>query len=505
VVLALAVWTAAPLAWLLIRAARDHLVFTGSDGPFPADQLQYLAWIRDYSHHLLAGDRYEIPAGTHDFLQPMFLVSGGLLKAGLSPQAAYLVWTPVALLALAGGFGAYVFRLVATPGARAAGLFLALFFAAPAAPLLHWGDFGPSDLKAQTAVLAGETFAAGKLWGYAATAIAVGLMPIALLALERWLDSEHSRSARRGALALACASAAAATWIHPWQGEVLALTVGGLAVWQRSMRVALRLVPVAIACIVPLAYYLILARADPAWQLARQQNEAVARGSFAALVVTLAPLAAAAFAAGLRATAVQDRIVRLWPLAALAAYVVTPSVRAHAVEGISLPLAVLAVQGWPRWRAWGLRAGAIAALAVLTLPGMALGVDTMRKLVDAGAQAHFLTRDESSALAFVDANARPGGVLAPLYIGSTVPAFTGRATWVGHPSWTPAFAARADEAERLFSGQLSAPEAQALVARSGARLLLSDCRHPANLLPTLAALGVRQRTFGCARVYELGR
>jgi hypothetical protein len=43
-----------PLAILLAEAVGDHGSITGATGIYPADQLQYLAWIRDAGGHGLA-------------------------------------------------------------------------------------------------------------------------------------------------------------------------------------------------------------------------------------------------------------------------------------------------------------------------------------------------------------------------------------------------------------------------------------------------------------------
>ncbi|MBV9465283.1 MAG: hypothetical protein JO206_08535, partial [Solirubrobacterales bacterium] len=48
---AVSVWVLALDLWQVVA---HGLVWTGTDGFFVIDQLQYLAWIRDASHHLLA-------------------------------------------------------------------------------------------------------------------------------------------------------------------------------------------------------------------------------------------------------------------------------------------------------------------------------------------------------------------------------------------------------------------------------------------------------------------
>ena len=72
-------------------------------------------------------------------------------------------------------------------------------------------------------------------------------------------------------------------------------------------------------------------------------------------------------------------------------------------------------------------------------------------------------------------------MLAPVYTGIAVPAYTGRETWIGAGSWTPDQPARAEAAEALFAGRLDAAAAEALVRRSGARFVLSDCHGRADI------------------------
>ena len=66
----------------------------------------------------------------------------------------------------------------------------------------------------------------------------------------------------------------------------------------------------------------------------------------------------------------------------------------------------------------------------------------------------------------------PGGVLARTYAGSLVPGLTGRQTWVGHGSWTPAFGERG----YLMRGDAEAAKAQAFVRATGARFVFADKR-----------------------------
>jgi len=227
----------------------------------------------------------------------------------------------------------------------------------------------------------------------------------------------------------------------------------------------------------------------------------VTRPSVLLLAVALAPLLvfAVAGASHWRRTA-QDQILVLWPLAALAVYFVSTGYSPHALEGLPLPLTVLAVRGWQRMKlsAWL----AIAAIVVATIPGAIFSVQLLREAAHADQQGMLLRPDETKALAFLAQARDAGGVLPSLSISTAVPAYTGRRTWIGHPSWTPHYDARARAVSDLFAGRLSAPRAQAFLRRVGARYLLADCE--THFDPSrLGSLLLAKRQFGCVTVDEL--
>jgi hypothetical protein len=75
--------------------------------------------------------------------------------------------------------------------------------------------------------------------------------------------------------------------------------------------------------------------------------------------------------------------------------------------------------------------------------------------------------------------------------------------WVGNGYWSRDYTDRAKRARTLFTGHLSASASQTFVASTGARVLISDCSHHADLSRKLAPLLASTRQFGCARVYVL--
>ena len=198
---------------------------SGADGLLAADQLQYFAWIRDASHHLLIGNRFDLAPGDRAFLHPGFAISGGLHALGISVPLSYLLWKPVAIGLTFYAALRYVRRLIPTPGARHAALILVLFGVMPASWLVAWSSWGGNPRQYTFDFISGEMWSGQYLWGYLMTAIAVFLMPLTLLAHER------------GRTAWAATGALLICWLQPWQGATLALIVLGVAAW-RAVRPA---------------------------------------------------------------------------------------------------------------------------------------------------------------------------------------------------------------------------------------------------------------------------
>ena len=491
----LAALAVAPLCGLLLRVGLRGGHLAGGDGFLVLDQLQYLNWLRQAGEHGLIANLYDLEPGPRSFLHPGLLVSGALNALGLGMTASYLVWKPVAVLALWAGALAWAGRFLDARGPRLAAAAIALLFASPVAAAVGRLGLGGERTRFHFDFLGGELAATNWLWGYLFTAVAVGLLPLGLLAHER------------GRTALAAAAGLLIAWLQPWQGAtyLLVLLAAEAVVWRRRRTPPplRRLAIEGAATAAPLAYYLALSRLDPSWELAGRANDFGA-WPWWVTAIGLAPLAVPA-AFGLRRAPddVGGWALRLWPVAALAVFVAPAGTfPAHAFQGLALPLAVLAVLGLADRVG---RAAAVAALVVLVVPGTLYRVDELRAAVNAGRQPFFLTDGEHAALRWLDAAPARGGVLAPLYTGLLVPAWTGRETWVGAGSWTPDFDARTQAAERLFSGRTDRAAAEALVRRSGARFLLSDCHGRADIRALVAGVTAAPRRFGCATVWEVRR
>jgi hypothetical protein len=513
----LTAWGLFPVVLLLIHAVNAHARWTGADGligadgVLGADQLQYLAWARDAGSHVLASDLFSfIPSG-HVYLEPAFAITGALWRIGVPLQVAYLIWKPIAALALfAAAFGWAGRTLGDGLRPRVAVLALALFLYVPLAALFNWAQLGSGTLRFQLYLLADELLPASKLWGYVPSALGLALAVLALLATERAIDPARGAppgpgglrlSVQRGPLAVAFLAAGGASLLHPWEGPTLIVIAAGLALWRRG-RNALALAVPAIGAALPLAYYYVLSHTDAAWRLA-SHNEAIGRLSALTLLVGLGPLALVMLAGFERPRGVViEQMLLLWIGASFVTYFANDAFAPHGLQGLSLPFAVLAVRAWRRVRLPAIL-GAIA-IVLLTIPGLAYEGRKFVRVARSSIVQYYLTSSDARALDWVSSKAPPGGVLSPTPFAIDVPSQTGRRVWVGHGYWSQDFGQRAREADRLFDGRMRPAAAVTFVERTGAALLVSDCRHPASLARVLKPLLRSVHGFGCARVYVLG-
>ena len=515
----LAALAAVSLAFLLVIFERGGGIFAGWEGFVVADQGQYLAWVREAGDSFLIGNPFDLAPDTQVYLQPPLVVSGLLYKLGLSPSLAYLAWKPVGVLVLFWGARAYVRRTLGGVWARRAALVLALFLAPPLAALAPlWGGSGEGTFD----FIAGEIWPAGQLWGYPFAAITIGLMPLVLLAAERRFADGVAGWAPGRYGALAGVGAALASLMHPWQGATLAGIVGVAGLWHLrtesgdARRLAQALWPVIAGAALPVVYFFLLSRLDTSWQFSEDNYRTPLEfdGSWRA-AVSLAPLALPALLAYRRpARDLQERMLRVWvPVAALVYVLPSMSVRFHAFNGVSIPLAILAVGGLAPWLERELSSGrrrrllvtgaVVAVCAVLTVPAAVDRVRSARGAVTLNAQPYHFEQGERDALQALEDAPGPGGVLTTETMGALVPESTGRETYVGSPSWTPDFGERAGFAASLLGGALAPAEAQRLLRATGARFVLADCRGRADLRAALGPLLATATHHGCATVYEI--
>jgi len=304
-------------------------------------------------------------------------------------------------------------------------------------------------------------------------------------------------------LLLAAVASLVASWLHPWQGITLGLIYVALAVLRRLRNWIALAVP-AIGAGLPLIYYYLLSHHDPAWKLA-SHYEVISRLPAIVLLVGFGPLVLIG-ALGVRRPDGEfgEQALLVWVGACVVTYFVNDSFAPHALQGLSLPFAVLAVRGWQRFRLPAVLG--VAAVALITVPGLAFNarkfVRTARstKLVQ-----YYLPQSDAQALDWVAAHAPPGGILAPTPFAAVVPSQTGRPVWVGHGYWSQDYPVQAHEVDRLFSGRMSKTASRAFVASTRATILVSDCRHAADLARKLGSAVGAVHQFGCARVYVVRR
>ncbi len=486
------------------RSGPDHM-WTGTNGPYLVDQMQYLGWIRSSFRDILIGNPFTSSGGTRDFLYPPLVVSETLVRLGVSTWLSYLVWTPVAAVALALSVRTLVRRSMVGTASRRVALVLALFYISPLwylANTFHWPIlyFGAYSL---------EMWPVGYLEGYPFTALAIAFFIGTILKYQRGRD-ECRFAAGAPLCALLCA------WLLPWPGGTLLLVLVAAEVYLRIRRLPATpprlLVTTTMACALPLAYYALLGHFDATWRIAGQVNNQFPE-SMRELALTLLPLSLLALVAYRRPPkSFVDAAVLAWPLCALGVFcgIYVTGVGTfpkHALEGISIPLAALSVLGFKElYREFRSRAllasGCVAVVALLlpTLPTLnearTVGIPTIF-----GTDPFFIRTSESDALHYLSQTSDSGSVLSTQYLGQIVPAETGRNTWVGIASWTPNFSWRVDAADDLFSGELGTRQAVSLVESTGARFLLSGCEHPDILSRLLSSIVQQRIRFGCASVY----
>jgi hypothetical protein len=491
---ALSMWV---VALDLFQVVSKGLVWTGTDGFFIVDQMQYLAWIQSASHHLLASNLFVLRSTPSDYFQPAVVISGGIAALGVAPWLALLLWKPIAVVATFLATRAWAYRSLDGQTARRAGLILGLLFGSFS---VVYGAFG----------IVGDMMPFWLSWGYPFGLMAVALIAFALLGYDR------ARSAGRVVWIPGLLGAVAST-LHPWQGELMVLIILGaeLIRWRENVSLRRLRLPVLTLLLtgLPLIYYVVLGHVDISWGLARQASKH--SFSFWSIAIGIAPLALVA-ALGYRGRPRNflELMSRLWPFAAVVIYFMSATALSatplHAFDGVTIPLAVLAVAGVQRTglnRIPRARLVGVVVVAAAVIPANAYALVIAHQFVSpTPGNANFITHDERDALSYLAKDPDPGGVLTQFYLGEVVPARTGRHTFVGDCLWSePRCMPRSVQADALFDGSLSPAAARAFVRESGARFLLFSCSAHQPLLVQRELRPVTQsiKHFGCATVYEL--
>jgi hypothetical protein len=497
---ALSIWVVAVDLW---RAVVNGLVWTGTDGFYIVDQMQYLSWIQSAAHHGLVSNLFVLRATPADYFQPAIIISAGLTMLGVPSWLALLLWKPVAVVGLFLAIRALAHRMFPGRFERRASLTLGLLFASFS---VVYGSLG----------LVGDTMSVWLSWGYPFALMAVALVVFGLIRYDR--SREIGRlDWRPGVL-----GAVAAT-LHPWQGETMILLILGaelirwrdLRLWWQTRqwrRLALPLLTLVLVGL-PLLYYLLLGHLDLSWTLARKASKHAY--PWTAIAGAVAPLAIVALLGYRgRSQSFLELLMRVWAPAAVLIYIFSATglsaTPLHAFDGIAIPLAMLAVKGVRNSRLRSLPHGRLVgglAVAVAVLPANAYAVDIAPGAVaPVTANANFITKDEHAALHYLAKDPTPGGVLSQFYMGEAVPGSTGRHTLVGDCLWSePDCVPNSANADLLFEGEMTRAESRQFVIASGARFLLASCSSPeVNLRRRLGReLIVAVKHFGCATVYQV--
>jgi hypothetical protein len=480
----------------LWRVVVDGRVWTGTDGVYIVDQMQYLAWIRDASHHFLVSNLFVLRSTPADYFQPAVVISGGLSALGVPVWLSLLLWKPVAVAAFFFAVRAYAHRSVAGQWSRRTVLVLALFF----------GSF--TIVYGKVSVL-GDLFPGFLSWGYV-----FGLMALAAMVWALVVYDDARLTGRR--LWLPGLLGGLASLLHPWNGELLiALVVAAelvMAARRRFGRDDVRLTAFTlIGTGVPLLYYAILGKTDLNWKLAQLASKHAF--SFWSITLAVAPLLVPAIVAyRTKPATFLAAATRTWPAAAFAIFLLSGTslgaTPLHAFQGITVPLSVLAVEGlqllgWRRLRRPVL-IGA-AAVALFTIPATAKELDIAHALASPTPEnANFIRRDELGALTYLAHAKQPGSVMTRSYLGAAVPGRTGRHTYVGDCLWSePQCLGLTTNAQALFNGSLTPAAARRFVMTSGVRFVLADCETTADMRKLLGPIIRSAHTFGCAAVYEV--
>lgn len=491
------VWVVALDAWQVIAHGR---VWTGTDSLWGVDQFQYESWIRAASQHGLVTNLYVLRSTPADYFQPAILISGALTALGVPTWLSLLLWKPIAVAAVFFAIRAYVNRTLSGRGARAAALVVALFFGSLT---IVYGSVGPI----------GDLFPGFLAWGYPFALLGMAGMVAGVLTYDR------ARS-RAGISWLPGLLGAAASSVHPWNGVLLiAAVVGAELAMARGRRITRAQLTLPIATVamtlVPILYYVLLAKADRSWHLAQTAS----KHSFPlwSIAVELAPLLIPALLAYRKyPRTFLGAATMVWPIAAFVLFAVSTTRFAatpvHAFQGITIPLAVLAIVGLKGIGFSRIRYSAVLGallVAVFTIPATYKEMSLAQRMVRyRPGDNNFITKSEKHALDFIANDPHPGGVVTRTYLGELVPGVTGRNTFVGDCLWSqPACHVRQGDVLDLFQGTSSPTVARQFVAyliTKKARFLLEDCESHANLSQLIAPLIISAHHFGCASVYEVG-
>ena len=329
-----------------------------------------------------------------------------------------------------------------------------------------------------------EAFSTLLLYGLPHLALARTLLIAGWLALFRSLDtSDRSRAFAAG---LAWAGMAA---VVPFYVALLGVLI---AAWLAVMLIAGRRIPwreiglAALAGGLPLlmvGYYGWLFTQNPVFASWGAGNILVSPppGRYVLAYSLLVGLAIPGAVTVILRSGITNRAALLlcWPPVTAVLVYLPVSVQRRLLEGIVLPLSVLATLGvW--WLVgqkpdqggqrlvWRLRQFAVAALVMLLFPSTVALLGGAVRSASVLQPPVFLSADERAAYEWLRAEAPLGSAVLSTYeSGNRLPAFAGVRVYVGHGVETVDFHAKRARAGAFFCGGMEDSSRQALLARAG--------------------------------------
>jgi len=519
------------LGAIVWRVAFDGLTWSGSIGGLGDDTMQYLSWARDSSQHVLVGNDYTLADAPRHYLHPGLVGSGVLHRLGLSIPLSYAVWVPIAAGAVCWGTFGYVRENISKPAQRVVALALALFYAVPTSLILALlpADHGLIfDL-----FIAREPQTIAPLWGYPYSALAVGLTALSLVTYIR------ARKLGKTFSPALVAQVIFTGWLQPWQGATVIATLVGSELLLRNRRFS-QLAPAAsktwflaasatLAGAIPLVYYALLGRLDSTF-IESERNLMMLTGAerwWLILLAVLPLLVPALLVARMKVPSVAGLTARIWPAMAICQALMLggfniASSPSHALRGVAIPLAVLAVTGTSnllrgyhhltRVAAAGLAISMFAVVGTVSAERKEL-TTVFGSGVPSVLANYFIDQDELDAYQWIADSPVKGGVLGDRTgLGAMVPWRTGRKVWVGHVSWTPKSLSRYLASDAVLaaapccSKELVLMPAGRFIQATGARFVMVPCWAKLDMIMKQLDGAVDSiHRFGCQKVIQIRR
>ena len=274
------------------------------------------------------------------------------------------------------------------------------------------------------------------------------------------------------------------------------------------------MIPV-VATVLPLAYGVALTHFDPVWRAFQAKTIGEGVGPWWALVASFAPLVVVAALGVTRPRDDRTWMLLLWVVACVCVFFLIPEFPPHALTGVTLPLAILAVSGWERLcavlrlRRASAALVAVLALAVFSAPGAIYEFNLTNGYASAGPagtvarQLVILSPDRSAALTYLARLRTPGAVMAPWYLSMSIPGHTGRQVFAGHQQWQPA--ANVGLANSFYSSSPHDPTGRfrrAILERAQTRFVIVDASSPASLIRAIEPVTMPIAHFGGLTIYR---